>query len=231
MGLRGDLEAFAKDAFERGWTVREGQKVPDTQDLKLANDAVKLNATVLYADLAESTSMVQKKRNFFAAEVYKTYLYSAAKVIRAQHGVITAYDGDRVMGVFFGESKNTNAATCALKINYVVRQLLRPALKAQYTESSFVLKHRVGVDTSELFIARTGIRGSNDLVWVGRAANYAAKMAALSTAYPSYISADVYKAMKSQAKLGGKEKRNMWTDLGSSQLGVKIYGSTWTWAI
>ena len=33
----------------------------------------------------------------------------------------------------------------------------------------------LGIDTSKLFVARTGIRKSNDLVWVGRAANYAAK--------------------------------------------------------
>lgn len=231
MALREELRAFAEDAFHRAWTTREGQKVPDTQDLKLANDAVKLDATVLYADLAESTSMVQERRDYFAAEVYKTFLYSAAKVIKAQHGEITAYDGDRVMGVFIGESKNTNAAKSALKINYVVRQIITPALKAKYTKSSFVLKHKVGVDTSELFVARTGIRGSNDLVWVGRAANYAAKMAGLSTAYSSYISADVYNRMKSEAKLGGKDKKNMWTDLGNSQLGVKIYGSTWTWSL
>ena len=48
-----------------------------------------------------------------------------------------------------------------------------------YPKTEYKIKQAVGVDTSKLFVARTGIRGSNDLVWVGRAANYAAKLSAL----------------------------------------------------
>jgi class 3 adenylate cyclase len=94
----------------------------------------------------------------------------------------------------------------------------------------FELKQRVGVDTSQLFIARTGIRGSNDLVWVGNASNNAAKMAALPTTYPSYITADVYGRLADWAKIGS-DGRNMWTDLGTRDLGYRIYGSTWWWSL
>jgi len=32
------------------------------------------------------------------------------------------------------------------------------------------------------------------------------------------------------AKLGGEEpRRDMWTDLGTSSLGYRIYGSSWSW--
>lgn len=44
---------------------------------------------------------------------------------------------------------------------------------------------------SKTMVSRTGIRGSNDLVWVGNAANIA-KLAALHSSYPTYITADVY---------------------------------------
>lgn len=225
MGLKDDLDRFAKETFGDQWTIRDGRKVPETSDLSLANDAVALEGTVLYADLADSTGMVRRKKPHFAAEVYKTYLYCAAKVIRAHDGVITAYDGDRVMAVFLGGSKNTNAANCALRINYAAVKVVQPALEAQYPKSDFVIKQKVGIDTSSLFVARTGIRGSNDLVWVGRAANYAAKLAALPTTYSSYISADVYRLMNESTRLA-KDGRQMWTALGSSAIGVEIYGST-----
>jgi hypothetical protein len=52
---------------------------------------VELDAAVLYADLAESTGMVQKYVPLFSAEIYKTFLYAAAKVIRFEGGTITAY--------------------------------------------------------------------------------------------------------------------------------------------
>ncbi len=91
--------------------------MPDTDDLRLGNDAVLLEGTVLYADLSGSTKMVDTCKRHFAAEVYKAYLYSTARVIGSEGGEIVAYDGDRVMAVFIGDGKNTSAVRCGLKIN------------------------------------------------------------------------------------------------------------------
>lgn len=231
MALKDELETYVAATHASAWSRRKGQKVPDAEDLKLSNESVELEGTVLYADLAQSTGLVKGYKDWFAAEVYKNYLYCAAKIIRLRGGVVTAYDGDRVMGVFIGDAKNSSAARCALNINWAVINILRPAIEKQYPSNTFELKQRVGIDTSELLIARTGIRGSNDLVWVGKAANNAAKMAALPTGYPSYISADVYAKLNESSKYGADPKENMWVNLGSGALGYKIFGSTYSWGI
>lgn len=227
MGLIGDLETYVDNVFTEEWTRRQGQKVPDASEVALKNEAVELDATVLYADLADSTKMVKEKKDYVAAEVYKAYLYCAAKLIRNKGGIITAYDGDRVMGVFIGDAKNSNAAICGLNINHAASEIVMPRYKKKWPKTDFQLKQRVGVDTSRLFIARTGIRGSNDLVWVGNAANNAAKMAALDPRYPTYITAAVYSRLNESAKFSDKDHSNMWTNLGTSALGYQIYGSTW----
>lgn len=229
MALKDELESYVQKVLDDQWTRRRGQKVPEPDDLPLSNVAVELDATVLYADLAASTKMTKNSKDWFAAEVYKNYLYCASKIIRARGGSITAYDGDRVMGVFIGDRKNSEAAKCALQINWACEQIVQAKLEKKY-DTDFKLKQRVGVDTSPLFIARTGIRGSNDLVWVGNASNNAAKMAALPTTYPSYITAEVYGRLADWAKLGS-DGRNMWTDLGIRDLGYRIYGSTWWWSL
>jgi class 3 adenylate cyclase len=230
--LKDELETYVANVFAETWTRRQGQKVPDTDDVALRNEAVELDATVLYADLAGSTKLVETKRDWVAADVYKSYLYCAAKVIRSNGGAITAYDGDRVMAVFIGGMKNSNAAKSGLQINWAVKNIVMPRYRLKFPETTFELKQRVGIDTSKLFIARTGIRGNNDLVWVGNAANHAAKMAALDPVYPTYISDQVYRMLKDWAKYGGKEsKSNMWTSLGSSDLGYPLYGSAWTWSV
>src|SRR6266581_1659684 len=108
MSLKTDLESEVKEIFKATWTVREGQGVPEPEDLKLGNDAVKLKATVLYADMADSTDLVDHHKPHFAAEIYKAYLRCAASIIKNEQGTITAYDGDRVMAVFLGDSKNTS---------------------------------------------------------------------------------------------------------------------------
>ena len=231
MGLNEELNTYVRKVLSERWERRKGQKVPDPDDLALKNVGVELDATVLYADLAGSTKMVRRKRDEVAAEIYKSYLYCASKIIRARGGTITAYDGDRVMGVFIGKTKNTDAAKSGLQINYACKKIVMPKYKKKFPETTYRLKQRVGIDTSKLLVARTGIRGSNDLVWVGNAANNAAKMAAFDPGYPTYITEDVYDMILDSSKFGGNPKRNMWTDLGTSELGYGIYGSTWHWGI
>jgi class 3 adenylate cyclase len=232
MGLKEDLEADVRDIFNARWSTRDGTVVPEADDLRLGNDAVKFaEAVALYADLAESTALVDGKADWFAAEIYKTFLHCASKIIRSMNGEITAFDGDRIMAVFLGDSKRSNATKCGLKINYAVRSIINPAIKNKYPDETYAVRHAVGIDVSKLFVARTGIRGSNDLVWVGRAANYAAKLATIrDNEYTTWITADVYAKADEASRMGGDPKRSMWDERSWSKLpGVPIYRSNWWW--
>src|SRR5678809_430939 len=88
MGLREDIETEVKRIFRERWDTRDGTVVPEFDDLGLANEAVKLDGAVLYADISGSTRMVDAHKDHFSAEVYKTYLYCAAKLIREENGCL-----------------------------------------------------------------------------------------------------------------------------------------------
>lgn len=230
MSFTTDITKEVEDIFKAAWKTREGQVVPEPEDIQLGNHAVELEGTVLYADLAESTNLVNTMNPEFAAEVYKTYLLCASRLITKNGGTITSFDGDRVMGVFIGDYKNTQATRCALQINHAVLKIINPKLKAQYPDSTYVVKQAVGVDTSKLFVARTGIRGSNDLVWVGSAANYAAKLCSLREGnYASFITDDVFKKLNEEAKYGGDPKQLMWEKRTWTSMGISIHRSSWSW--
>ena len=218
-----------KTVFATKWQTRKGTKVPEPEDIGLGNDAVLLDGTVLYADMADSTGLVVGYKDWFAAEVYKAYLVAACHVIRNNGGVITAFDGDRVMAAYIGEGKNSAAAITALQLNWVVVGV-NAALKAAYPNSAFQLKHSVGIDTSPLFVARTGIRKSNDLVWVGRAANYAAKLSGVNDAgYSAFITEQVFSVLRDDAKYGGNPRRVMWEKAHWQTYNLTIYKSNWLW--
>ncbi|MDB4892333.1 MAG: hypothetical protein JWL61_4188 [Gemmatimonadetes bacterium] len=231
MALKEGLNSEVATIFRSAWTERDGTVVPADDSIKLGNDAVKLDATVLYADMADSTRMVKASSEQFAAELYKAFLHCAAKIIKAHDGTITAYDGDRIMGVYLGDSKNTRAVKTALKINWAVKNIIKPAQDRQYGEGKgHQLRHVVGVDTSALLVARTGVRGANDLVWVGRAANFAAKLAALPDAYPTYITRGVYSVMNEACRT--TEGKSMWEAVSWSEFDRStIYRSTWWWPL
>jgi class 3 adenylate cyclase len=231
VGLKDDLTAEVKATFAAVWEEQSAEAVPDPEDLRLnANHAKDLaTATVLYADLDGSTNMVDGYKWYFSAEVYKNYLRCAAQIIRSEGGVITAYDGDRIMAIYTGGSKNTSAVRTALKINYAVVEIIRPALKAQYPSTNFTLSHVVGVDTSQLRTARIGVRGDNDLVWIGRAANHAAKLTNISEK-PLWITKDVYDNMHDDVKFTNGVamwEHRLWTQMDNAD----IYCSTYWWRI
>lgn len=227
------LQSIVAGIFSANWEKRSGQVVPDPEDILLGNEAVEFDrATILYADLQGSTSMVDSEPWWRSAEIYKTFLRCAATIIRDEGGAITSYDGDRVMGIWIGKRQTTPAAIAGLKINFVVQHVINPAFKRQYPETALEVKQVVGIDTSAIRAARTGVRGGNDIVWVGRAANYAAKLTSLNLKERTWVTEDAFNMLAEEAKLGGPAKQPMWEKFRWSQHSdLPIYGSTWWWRV
>jgi class 3 adenylate cyclase len=231
MALKNELELTVKKIFHDDlWSHRDGQVVPEPEHIRLGNDAVHLDATVLYADMSDSTKLVDNYEPHFAAEVYKAYLACAARIIKNEGGAVTAYDGDRIMAVFIGDSKNTSAVRSAFKINGAIKNVIKPALSAEYPQTDFGLKHVIGIDSSKILVSRIGVKNDNDLVWVGRAANYAAKLSSMSDDVAIRITHFVYDHMHDSVKLSSN--RNMWEERSWTPMGnLRIYRSNWTFGL
>ncbi len=230
MAFKEDLESEVKQILREQWIVEDARSIPDPDQLRLSNHAKNIeSAVVMYADLDGSTNMVNSFPWTFSAEVYKTYLRCAARIISAENGTITAYDGDRIMAIFTGDSKNTSAVRSAMKINHAVIKIIQPAIEQQYPEKTFALKHVIGIDNSQLRASRIGVRGYNDLVWIGRAANYAAKLTAFS-GKALWITKPVYDAMHDSVRHSNGTnmwEQRFWTPMNN----MEIYGSNWWYAV
>ncbi|MCR9261499.1 MAG: adenylate/guanylate cyclase domain-containing protein [Pseudomonadaceae bacterium] len=229
-----ELKSDVQTIINTLWTKRKGQQVPLTPQVALAGGAVELDATFLYADLANSSNMVKELDQRVAAKIIKSFLATSAKLIRHRGGNIVSFDGDRILGVFYGGNKNTSAARCALNINHTVTKVIRPKFEAQYDSvrrASFKIQHGVGVDTGTVLAVRGGARGRNDLIWIGRAPNLAAKLSDLREApYCSFITAPVYNGMLDSSKFS--DGKYMWEKSSRSFLGdnINIYRSKWIWS-
>ncbi len=233
MAFKDDLESEINAILGQAWDIREGAVIPENDDVALAGGAVKLEVTMLYADLVDSTEIaIYDKR--VAARVFKSFLASCTKIIRYRGGEIRSFDGDRVMGVFIGNSKNTSAAKAALNINYAFLKLVKPKLEAKYqvfADGTYKLAHCVGIDRSEVMVVRAGIRNNNDLVWVGRAPNVAAKLSSIrADPFNSWITADVYNNMNDEVKTS-QLGQSMWEQRINVPAvpGGEAYRSSWTW--
>lgn len=233
MASESTLRSQIRSVLRTRWDKRTGQVVPETEDVKLSGGGVELEAAFLYCDMADSTKLAQSCKQEAAGKVIRSFLDAVTRVIRAERGAIRSFDGDRVMGIFIGDSKCTSSARCALKINYVVREIIHEELENYYSDypESFRIGHCTGVALGKTLLVRGGVRNNNDLVSIGKAPNIAAKLSSLRTKAPSYITDDVYSNLHDSAKYGGENNRPMWTRETRTVAGraQALYRSTWWW--
>ena len=219
------LDGDVRRIFETPWDIRSGFVVPNTENVALADGAVKLDAVMLYADLASSTRLARKFDRSVTAKVVRAYLSTMTQLVKNAGGQVRSFDGDRVMGVFVGKSKNSSAADCALKMNHVVTKILRPKAEAKFpslVKNGFRLAHCVGIHGSSVLVVRAGVRGDNDLVFIGSAPNLAAKLSEIrNSPFHSYLTHSVFGKLNARAKSSSQGKQ-MW-----EKVKIKLGDETW----
>lgn len=236
MGAAADIKSDVQAILDAPWARRKGQVVPTTESVALRNGAVDLDAVVLYADLAHSTQLARKFALTTAAKVVRAYLSTMTRLIRFHGGEVRSFDGDRVMGVFLGDAKNSNAGRCALRMNWAMREVLRPKVAAKFpvlSQKGFQLTHCVGIHASSILVVRGGIRANNDLVFVGEGPNLAAKLSdQRASPYHAYITHTVYGRLNEAAKLKEASGPNMWQQVYVTMAGERwqCYRSNWWWS-
>ena len=97
MALSDDLKKDVQNTINQTWNVRKGQKVPSSTEVALAGGAVELDATFLYADLASSSKIAKELDRRVAAKILKSFLATAARLVRHNGGSIVSFDGDRIL--------------------------------------------------------------------------------------------------------------------------------------
>lgn len=221
------------------WNITNGTVVPTTEDIVMRNGGRLIEATYVYADLADSSKIAQSLKKEAAAKIIRAFVNSATRILRNFGGEIRSFDGDRVMAIFIGDDKNWNAVRAAFAINWAVLEIIRPAIKSNWSDGEDFcnISHRVGVDTGESLIVRGGARNNNDLISVGGAPNIAAKLSDLKNSYATYVTDRVHGELTDDLLYYESNgfRRNCWSRLYSPiQIGGTyntVYGSSVYWGI
>lgn len=196
---------YVEDILSTEWSERKGNVIPSTENVTLADGAVEVTGTFLYADLAGSFQLAKLCPWQTTAKIIRAYLDCATRLIIANDGEIRSFDGDRVMGVFMGETPNINATTCARQIDWVIEKVIDPKATAKFKsvqENNIKIRHAVGIDTGTAQAVRAGIRNNNDLIWIGRPPSLAAKLSDVRNyPYAVHISKECYTKLPDSSKI------------------------------
>ena len=231
--VRDEVIAGVEDVLDADWSVRNGTVIPETDDVVLKNGAVRVDATYVYADLADSSTLGHQVDAEIAGKVIRAYLNAASRILRNYGGAIRSFDGDRVMAIYIGKSKNTDAARAALALNWAVDFVLAPTLKTKWPDlrDAWTTKHGVGIDTGEALLVRGGVRDNNDLVSIGSAPNVAAKLSALRCA-DLHITDRVHDRLAESSKMSSDGSESRWTTHDRIEVGGvnhRVYWSNYRW--
>lgn len=233
------IETSVNDILKASWNIKNGTVVPETEDIVLKNGGRLIDATYVYADLADSSTIAQSLLKETAAKIIRAFVNSATRILRNQGGEIRSFDGDRVMAIFIGDNKNWNAVRAAYAINWAVQEVIRPAIKSNWSdgEKFYNIGHRVGIDTGEALVVRGGARDNNDLISIGGAPNIAAKLSDLKNGYSTFVTDRVFDELTDDLLYYTKngQQNKCWSKLyapvkigGTNNI---VYGSDVFWGV
>lgn len=231
MALLDDLKNKIATYFKEKYEIKPTTIVPSTDYSKLTfgNTALTANLTFLFIDIRKSSELHDKYGYEYAARIYQSFHDICLRIINSRDGNVRAFDGDRIMGVFSGDQKNNNAVETAMNIRWAINNILNPQFKPEYA-----INIGIGIDTGPTLITKVG-KGrdvsNNDLVWVGKACNYASHMSSHATNSIN-ISPSVYNKLFDSNKVS--DGKNMWNSINLTLKNGKTitcYKTTYHWSV
>jgi class 3 adenylate cyclase len=203
--LKNKISSYATDKYE----IEDTTIVPATDYSKLTfgNKGLTTSLAFLYVDIRKSSELHNTYGYKLAAKLYQSFHEINVRIILKNDGSVRAFDGDRVMGVFSGNRKRSNAVKSAMQIHWAVQNILNPTLKTN-------IRIGAGVDNGITLITKVG-KGRNtenqDLVWIGKASNYASHLSNEAD-NSTIISVDTFKNMDNENKiLSSVDPKEIWT--------------------
>lgn len=231
MALLDDLKNKIGTYFREKYEIQETTIVPSTDYSKLTfgNTALTAELTFIFIDIRKSSELHDTYGYEYAARIYQSFHDICLRIINSRDGNVRAFDGDRIMGVFSGDQKNNNAVEAAMNIRWAISNILNPQFKPEYA-----INIGIGIDTGQTLITKVG-KGrdisNNDLVWVGKACNYASHMSSYATNC-IHVSPAVYNKLFDSNKIS--DGKNMWSSINLTLKNGKTitcYKTTYNWSV
>lgn len=213
--------------------------IPEPQDIPQGPRAALLTATSLFIDLRQSSDITNAFRRQTAAKMLKAYFSGSVRIINANNGSVRSFNGDGMLALFRGDQRSSNAVKAAMQTKWFVAEVLQPRFEQYFQNnrssfgSSLGFNIGCGLDDGDIYAVKVGIRGTNDVAWVGRCTNTSAKLANLAEPPQNiWITREVYARLIDNRKRSGGT--NMWTDEFHRTIGSvprALRSTTYRWRI
>jgi len=139
-------------------------------------------ATILFADLRDSTSMAETMDVNGMVELLNAFLSTIAQCVIAEGGVVDKFLGDGVMAIFNGDDGADGARAAARAVLRMQRAVAALNVKRS-SDSEPTIRFGAGVHTGTVVLATVGLRERSDFTALGDTVNTAARLSGVCKLY------------------------------------------------
>ncbi len=235
---KADLEKLVARYLAGTYETYQPRGVPRPEDIALGNKAAKLTGTALFIDLRQSSDITNSFRRQTAAKMLKSYIDGAVRIINDNGGQVRSFNGDGMLALFVGSRQSNDAVKAAMQVKWFVQHVLWPKFNGYFAANRAARGARLnfsvgcGIDYGDIYAVRVGIRGTNDVAWVGRCTNTAAKLSsALDHPRNIAVTRAVYRRLNDDRKYS--KGSHMWSgeqfgEFGGVRRACRVTTFWWT---
>lgn len=155
----------------------------------------RLTATVLFADLRDSTARGERLAPHEVVEFLNRYVGAMAEAVFANGGMLDKYMGDGVMAIFGLVSDSSSGAESAVRAALQMRREIE-RLNSHEAEP---VRYGIGIHTGEVVLGAVGVPRRSDFTAIGDAVNVASRLEGLC----KHFQVDCVVSDESAARLDG----------------------------
>ena len=194
--VRSKERISAHDKPPNNYQISDGRKIPELEDLGLTASRA-LGLVFLYCDIRGYSKLVEQRREATVVRILDMFLREIVLITEDFQGILGDFQGDRIMSLFPNPNDKKdpiyNAVEAAIMMQTIVKKVISPHLGL--TDNP--LECGIGIDYDERVLVtrlgpKSGIRERNKRVFIGSAANYAAKLEDRAEGGETLISGIVY---------------------------------------
>lgn len=141
--------------------------------------AERRSATVLFADLRDSTALAENLGPEALVGLLNTYLGTLARCVLARGGIVDKFLGDGLMAIFGVLSESGDGAVEAGRAALEMRDAVRELNSARIHRGEVPVEFGAGIHTGDVVFGLVGMIGRSDYTAVGDTVNTAARLSGL----------------------------------------------------
>lgn len=188
--VKNRINQVDKDRLESD--VLSGRVEPKIDNMRIG-EAREFNLSVLHIDINGFKKLVSSLSNQQKLRFLNTFQTELTYIIHDYSGTTEKYVGDRVTALFgIGTSEEEsvqNSIDCAITMLTEIKYVINPFLESKNLPS---FSCSIGIDHGDVWVARIGMQGDNQLTLVGNAVNIASQLQELAKPNQILLGGNVY---------------------------------------